>query len=321
MPKREKITLLQKIAPNLKHLAKKKVLVACSGGPDSMTLLDFLRVQNTKYKIQNIIVAHINHHLRPTSDRDEDIVASYCKKHRLPLEVFQADIKKEAKKTKTTIEECARNIRKKWLEEIREKHDADVIATAHHSDDQAETLLYRITKGTGITGLVGIEWETGYYSRPLIWVTKSEILDYAKKNKIPYWHDETNDDTSIPRNMLRHEVLPRLQEINPEVAQSLMRLSQSARELKMSFNTFFREALERKSFTLDWYHSLPLGFQHELLRCLYELSNGSTHGLSTALMRELERFLSTRTGGKKEIKKMKLEKKQWTVYLTIKKDY
>ncbi len=157
MSKREKITLLEKITPNLLHLGEKKLIVACSGGPDSMVLLDLLRVQNTEYKIQNIIVAHINHHLRPTSDRDEDIVASYCKKHRLTLEVLQADIKKEAKKTKTTIEECARNVRKKWLEKIRKKHHADLIATAHHSDDQAETILYRITKGTGITGLVCIE--------------------------------------------------------------------------------------------------------------------------------------------------------------------
>lgn len=153
MPKREKITLLQKITPNLKYLDKKKVLVACSGGPDSMVLLDILRAS----KGQNIIVGHVNHKLRETALRDEEIVKKYCKKHDIPLETLTVDVKKEAKKTKTTIEECARNIRKKWFEEIREKHNADTIATAHHSDDQAETLLYRITKGTGITGLVGIE--------------------------------------------------------------------------------------------------------------------------------------------------------------------
>lgn len=152
MSKIKKTTFLKKITQNLEYLEGKKIIVACSGGPDSMVLLDILR--ENKY---DIIVAHINHHLRPTSDRDEGIVASYCKKHTLTLEVLQADIKKEAKKTKTTIEECARNIRKKWLEKIREKYSADLIATAHHSDDQAETILYRITKGTGITGLVGIE--------------------------------------------------------------------------------------------------------------------------------------------------------------------
>jgi len=152
MPKREKITLLQKIAPNLTYLDKKKVLVACSGGPDSMVLLDMLR----ECKI-NLVVGHVNHQLRETATRDEEIVKKYCKKHGIALEILTVDVKKEAKKTKTTVEECARNIRKKWLEEIRAKHHADIIATAHHSDDQAETLLYRITKGTGITGLVGIE--------------------------------------------------------------------------------------------------------------------------------------------------------------------
>lgn len=110
--------------------------------------------------------------------------------------------------------------------------------------------------------------------------------------------------------------MDKLRTINPEVNTALSRLSQSARELKMSFDAFFTEVVEQKSFELDWYHSLPLGFQHELLRLLYEKSNGSTHGLSTALIRELDRFLSTRTGGKKEIKKMKLTKKQGQVSIS-----
>ncbi len=262
-----------------------------------------------------IIVAHINHHLRKTAKRDEDIVQRYCAQNKLIFEALQTDIKKEAKKTKTTIEECARNIRKKWLEKIRKKHHADLIATAHHGDDQAETILYRITKWTALTGLVGIESLAGSYIRPLLSVTKDEILVYAKEHGIIFWHDETNDDTDIPRNLLRHKVLPEIRTINPEVNNALSRLSHSAQELKMSFDAFFTEVVEKKSFELDWYHSLPLGFQHELLRFLYERANGSTHGLSTALIEELDRFLSTRNGGKKEIKKMKLEKKQGKIFL------
>ncbi len=262
-----------------------------------------------------IIVAHINHHLRKTAKRDEDIVQKYCTQNKLIFEALQTDIKKEAKKTKTTIEECARNIRKKWLESIRKKYRADLIATAHHSDDQAETILYRITKWTALTGLVGIESLAGSYIRPLLSVTKDEILVYAKEHGIIFWHDETNDDTDIPRNLLRHKVLPEIRTINPEVNNALSRLSHSAQELKMSFDAFFTEVVEKKSFELDWYHGLPLGFQHELLRFLYERANGSTHGLSTALIEELDRFLSTRNGGKKEIKKMKLEKKQGKIFL------
>lgn len=152
MPKMKKTSLPEKIAKTLTNLSGKKLVVACSGGPDSMVLLDVLR----ECKI-DLIVAHVNHQLRETALRDEEIVKKYCKKHGIALEVLTVDVKKEAKKTKTTVEECARNIRIEWLEKMRKKHRADLIATAHHADDQAETIMYRITKGTGITGLVGIE--------------------------------------------------------------------------------------------------------------------------------------------------------------------
>jgi len=146
-------------------------------------------------------------------------------------------------------------------------------------------------------------------------VTKNEILAYAKEHSIPFWHDKTNDDTSIPRNLLRHEVLKELKTINPEVNTALSRLSHSAQELKMSFDAFFTEVRDNSFFELDWYHTLPLGFQHELLRFLYEKANGSTHGLSKALIAELDRFLSTRNGGKKEIRKLTLTKKQGKVVI------
>ncbi len=165
---------------------------------------------------------------------------------------------------------------------------------------------------------MGIEEYSRKYARPLISLSKQEILDYARENSVPFGHDETNDDTTIPRNLIRHEILPELQKINPEVATAVTRMGNSARELKMSFDAFFTEVVEKKSFELDWYHHLPLCFQHELLRFLYEKSNGSTHGLSTALIEELDRFLSTRNGGKKEIKKMKLEKKQGKVFISQK---
>ncbi len=131
-------------------------------------------------------------------------------------------------------------------------------------------------------------------------MSKKEILEYAHNNSLPYGIDETNEDTTIPRNLLRHEILPRLQIINPETGKALGRLSESAKELQEGFDTFFAESIVRKEFDYDWYQSLPRGFQHELLRCFYESANGSTHGLSRALMEEYDKFLSTRGGGKKE---------------------
>jgi tRNA(Ile)-lysidine synthase len=111
------------------------------------------------------------------------------------------------------------------------------------------------------------------YFRPLLSVTKREILEYAKDQNILYGIDETNNDRKIPRNPLRHEVIPHLEAINPEVNKALRRLSQSAQEIKEGFDIFFAEIIKQKKIDYNWYHSLPIGFQHELLRCLYEAAN------------------------------------------------
>ena len=143
---------------------------------------------------------------------------------------------------------------------------------------------------------------------------KKDILAYAKKNKIPFGHDETNDDTSIPRNLLRHEVIPKLEMINAEVGIALSRLSKNAQELKSGFDEFFTKF--RSGISFEEYHKLPKSFQHELLRYWYEQANGSTHGFSTALIEELDRFLKARNGGKKELGKAWINKKLGKVYLT-----
>lgn len=315
--KSEKSPIWERNIQNLlSPITDKRVIVSCSGGPDSMWLLEMVRVFSGESASDTIVVAHIHHWLRESAERDQKLVQEYCKKYHLPYECLRVDIRKEAKKTKTTLEECGRNIRKKWLEEIRIKHQADYILTAHHADDQAETILYRITKGTSITGLSGIARFSGYYFRPLLTLTKKDILDYNTIHSISSGYDETNDDTSIPRNLLRQVILPQLQNINPEVSKALSRLSESAQELKSSFDCYFAEVIAQKEFNYDWYHALPLGFQHELLRCLYEATNGSTHGLSLALLLEIDRFLSTRTGGKKELWKKWLIKKHGKIYLT-----
>ncbi len=287
------------------------IIVACSGWVDSMVLLDSVRKYGNQGKV---IVAHVHHWLRESASRDEKIVKEYCEKYDLIFEVIRVDVKKESKKTKTTIEECARNIRRDFFHALKEKYNASYILTAHHGDDQAETILYRIIKWTSITGLGGIEhvWED--YLRPFLSFKKSDLKKYAEENNISFWYDETNEDTSIPRNFLRHDIIGKLTSINPEVSAALGRLSHSARELKEGFDIFFLEIWEKREFSLDWYQWLPLWFQHELLRFLYEKSNGSTHGLSLDLIHELDRFLWTRNGGRKSIKNMNLEKKQGKVF-------
>ena len=128
------------------------------------------------------------------------------------------------------------------------KYNANYILTAHHADDQAETLIYRITKWTSITGLVGIEESVGNYLRPMISMSKQDIIDYAEKNNIIFGYDETNEDVSIPRNRLRHNVLPELTKINPEAVSAIIRLWNSAHQLKKSFDLFSKKWLLETHF-------------------------------------------------------------------------
>lgn len=291
----------------------KKIIISCSWWADSMMLLDLFYTK--KIQCREFIVAHINHALRKSAKRDEKIILDYCKKREIICETFTIDVKNEAKKNKTSLEECGRNIRKKHLKSLINKYSYDMIATAHHADDQAETLLYHIIKWTSITWLVGIEKITKEYIRPLICITKKEILEYNNKNNIPFWTDETNFDTKITRNFLRIKVLPDLANINPRTPEALIRLWESATLLKSSFDEFFYKIHDDNWFTLQWYETLPLGFKKELIRYIYEWKNNSTHGLSTALIDEILRFFSTNIWGTKKVKKLWLTKKQSTVFI------
>jgi len=137
-----------------------------------MVLLDLLN----GHKNITIIVAHIHHGIRESATRDQKIVETYCKKHKITLEVLPIKAITEAKKAKMSIEEYARTVRQDFFEKLRKKYKATKILTAHQSDDQTETLLYRITKGTSITGLVGIEESPRHYLRPLLPLSKKEIF-------------------------------------------------------------------------------------------------------------------------------------------------
>lgn len=152
MHEEKKKTWLDQVTKTLQKIEGKTVVVGCSGGPDSMVLLDIVR----RVKSSTVIVCHVHHGLRESATRDQKIVTTYCKKHNIRLETITPEVKKEAKKAKMTVEEYARKVRQDFFESVRKKHNATYIITAHHADDQTETLLYRITKGTSITGLVGI---------------------------------------------------------------------------------------------------------------------------------------------------------------------
>lgn len=201
----------------------KKVALAVSGGADSMVML-YLFMNNYKGEF---FVVNVDHSIRGTSSvSDSDFVEDYCKKNGVKIKRFKVDALGYAKEKRISTELSARILRR----EIFESLDCDYIATAHHKGDLAETVLYRIARGTGLSGLKGIVWQTGKFIRPLLDFSKEEILDFASKNNIPYVTDETNLIDDADRNFLRLNVLPLLKERFPSFENSVLRLALAAVE-------------------------------------------------------------------------------------------
>jgi len=202
-----------------KDLIKKgqRVLLAVSGGIDSMVMADLF----VKTGMADGI-AHCNFRLRgDESDKDEALVMRFAKRHKLAFFSISFDTMKYAGENGISIQMAARELRYHWFEEIRKKHRFDLIAVAHNLNDNIETLLINLTRGTGISGLTGMKPSWNHIIRPLLFATRSEIAVYCKKNRIRYREDSSNADTKYTRNKIRHNVIPVLKEINPSVETAL----------------------------------------------------------------------------------------------------
>ncbi len=216
------------------------VLLALSGGMDSMCLLDYLLSRGVP-----LAAAHFNHRLRGAeSDEDERFVRAYCKKRGVTLYVGSADVKREAERSSCGIEETARRLRYAFLEQTAEQIGAARIATAHHADDCAETVLFHLSRGTGADGM-GIPAVRNYLIRPFLTTTRSEIADYARKHAIPYREDASNRDTAYSRNFIRHEVMPLLQKINARADEHIAQAAE-----RMQKESAFLDELAQKEMCL-----------------------------------------------------------------------
>lgn len=162
-----------------------------------------------------VAAAHFNHRLRPTADRDEAFVRDWCRERGVPLEAGSGDVGVLAREAGTGVEDAARQLRYRFLEEAADRLGAAYIATAHHREDNAETVLLHLLRGTGLGGLCGIPPLRGRIVRPLLEVGRDDINEYIQQNSVPFVEDETNFDPAFTRNRLRLEVLPLLEEIAP----------------------------------------------------------------------------------------------------------
>ena len=227
----------------LRHCRKKKffsrndrVLLAVSGGMDSMAMSHLFGALQSEFRI-GLGIAHLNHDLRGShSDRDEIFVKKFAQLHGYSFHCKKVDVRRRAKASKTSIEEEARNSRYGYLEKIARQYGYNKICTAHHSADQAETVLMRIVKGAGISGLSGIHEARGLLIRPLLFFSKKEIETYVKQKKINYVEDHTNHDTAYLRNRIRHQLMPLLKkEFDPQSEKHLIQLGLIAGDIRIFF--------------------------------------------------------------------------------------
>lgn len=229
------------IAKNMLLTPGSKVLVALSGGADSVALLVVLL--KLGYRCEAM---HCNFHLRgEESDRDERFVTELCTRHNVPLYTVHFDTAAHAKEQGISIEMAARELRYAAFEEQRAKIGAEAIAVAHHRDDSAETLLLNLLRGTGIKGLCGIQPKNGYIVRPLLCVGRADVIDYLKWRNETFVTDSTNLTNDYTRNKIRLDIIPRLAGINPSILESLAATANRLREAEQIYNKAIKDATSR----------------------------------------------------------------------------
>lgn len=205
-----------------------RVVVGVSGGPDSISLLNILnRFKNNKILNFEIIAVHINHQIREEANDDEEYVKDYCEKNQIKFFAKRIDVIKYANNNKMGLEEAGRILRYEFFDEIVKKEKANKIAIAHNKNDKAETIIMNIIRGSGISGLRGIEpIRDGKYIRPIIDCERTEIEEYAEINNLNPRIDKTNFENDCTRNKIRNIVLPYVKnEFNSNIIETLNRLS------------------------------------------------------------------------------------------------
>ena len=249
-----------------------RVLLALSGGVDSMVLAKLLllshrdtetpryqglvtepvevpTVQSSEFRVQSSIAfAHCNFHLRgDDSDRDERFVTKFAEENNIPIYIKHFDTEAYAKENSLSIEMAARELRYAWFKELKEIHNFDKVALAHHGDDQIETFFINFLRGSGIKGLKGMKPQNDFYIRPLLWSNRNEIEAFAKENGIQWVEDYTNQETVYLRNKIRHNIIPIFDEMKNNARQSL----NFSIDCLSSENDLYRSLLEEKFAAIE----------------------------------------------------------------------
>ena len=279
------------INKNLPFLKDKNLLIAVSGGIDSVVLTHLLKKLKFRFEL-----AHCNFKLRgKESNKDEQFVLSLAKKINVPSHTIQFETESYAREKSISTQMAARELRYSWFQELCLKNSLDYILTAHHKEDILETVLMNLTRGTGLDGLTGIPEMNGNIIRPMLPFTRNDIIVYASRNKIQWREDQSNSSIKYARNKIRHKVVPVLKELNPNLLstfdQTLDHLKGSKRMLEDHIERVFRKTSIIKGNAIHFNIkklkklSIPKNYLYEILH---------TYGFTE--FNDIGRLLDAQTG-------------------------
>ena len=302
-----------------------KIVVGVSGGPDSICLLHVLNSLKEKMKIE-LFVAHVNHMIREVADSETEYVQETCKNLGIECFVKKVDILKLAKEEKTGNEETGRNVRYEFFNEVANKTNSNKIATAHNSNDRAETVILNILRGSGISGLKGIEVKRdNKYIRPLIEINREEIEKYCEENQLNPKYDESNNENIYNRNKVRNEMIPYIKkEFNQNIIKTINRLSQVATEeneymykvTKQEYENMHRIEDGVVNLDLKKFNNLELVIKRRLILYTIKEVLHTTNGIEKVNIDDIIKLCKNNVGNKyiMPIKEIKVYLKKGKIY-------
>ena len=307
---------------------KDKIVIGVSGGPDSICLLHILNEIKKEFNFE-ICVAHINHKIRKEADEETEYVKEFCKSLGIKCYIKRIDVIKIANNLKRGTEETGRKIRYEFFDEVLEKTNSNKIATAHNNNDKVETILMNILRGSGTSGLKGIEpIRDKKYIRPLIETPREEIEEYCKQNNLEPRIDKSNNENIYTRNKIRNIVIPYIKkEFNPNIIKTINRLSEVANEENEYLNKITEETFneicvdtEAKQIILDLkkFNNLELVLKRRII--LYTINKLllSITGIEKVNIDDIIKLCNNNIGNKylKPIKNLKILVKKGKIFFT-----
>ena len=284
-----------------------KIVVAVSGGPDSMCLLHILLTLRKEYNLE-LNVAHVNHMIRENAILDEEYVKDFCQKNNLNFFVKKVDVHELSKKDRIGTEEAGRKARYEFFNEVKEMTSSNKIAIAHNKNDKVETIFLNLIRGTGTYGLIGIEPKNGIYIRPLLEIERENIERYCDEFNLNPRIDESNFENIYNRNKIRNVIIPYIKkEFNPNIVNTVSRLSDIVQDEEKYFNKIveneykkliIEETNEYIKLNRKEFNDLDLIIRKKLVFYVINKLIGSTMGIEKIHVEDIIKLCSNNIGNK-----------------------